>query len=98
MSAHTPGPWRREQNRRGQWEVFGATESIVCRVANWTQPIDDANARLIAAGPDLIAALKATHQQLLVLSGRATTDAWRTNVAQALLAAEAALAKAEGAR
>lgn len=52
---------------------------------NWKQDCDD-----------LLAALKSTHQQLLVLSPRATNDHWRANVSRALLAAEAVIAKTEG--
>lgn len=57
MSEHTPGPWAYE-NYRGTVHVFvdneGGTPSICKLVGN----DKDANARLIAAAPDLLEALE----------------------------------------
>jgi hypothetical protein len=84
MSAHTPGPWRVARLRSGAWAVVDrGTRDIVPSI--FTQRDggeDEANARLIAAAPDLLAALK----YLLELGG---DDDRR-------ITADAAIAKAEG--
>lgn len=66
MSAHTKGPWVAED--RGdpglEWvEVVGANERSIADVGNsaandWSEE-DEANARLIAAAPDLLGACEA---------------------------------------
>jgi hypothetical protein len=61
MSKHTPGPWKRCVGS-GAVEIRGGpvgnlTHPRVCRVLR-TDPNCDANARLIAAAPDLLAALE----------------------------------------
>jgi hypothetical protein len=62
---HTPGPWTvREGDGNYLWEVAGKTprgkDRVICRPAGSDR---QANARLIAAAPDLLAAL---HEQVLV--------------------------------
>ena len=57
MSAHTPRPWSCS-GRKGWYDICGdvssgSDEKWICEVAG------HANARLIAAAPDLLAALKA---------------------------------------
>ena len=65
---HTPGPWEVEQGysgSRGQIAVtnhdnFNRTGCCICLIApvsNYTEE-DKANARLIAAAPDMLAALE----------------------------------------
>lgn len=57
MSKHTPGPWRVEE-----WDGVPlriTTDSVIVARVEWDQPIadeDEANARLIAAAPDLLEA------------------------------------------
>ena len=105
---HTPGPWRYDQSHPqvvegrdngGLWVrralAYGHTESEV-----------DANARLIAAAPDLLAALRDVSRQLEAYKEFAEqwfTDGvpedWRGRCACAnaeLDKARAALAKAKG--
>lgn len=56
MAKHTPGPWRMSGR-----EVVGLKEKIICEVPSYgilRGKVDDANARLIAAAPDLLAACK----------------------------------------
>ena len=92
MSGHTPGPWAVNE-WSGGWTVYGgrmplATGVEVARIA----PVDDererneADARLIAAAPDLLAACEA------LLGEFAEHDPYHPKV----LAAEAAIAKARG--
>lgn len=63
---HTPGPWRAEMLTRGSMWVHGADKSIVVCV-NWESASDItseakdrhwSNTVLIAAAPDLLAALR----------------------------------------
>ena len=55
-SKHTPGPWRAEKDRR-KWCVM-SQYGRVCTISQWTSLVDQRDARLIAAAPDLLAALK----------------------------------------
>lgn len=65
MSAHTPGPWTDESGDGSKWGVFDAdgravalAQQIVSLRADVYQAERTANARLIAAAPDLLAACK----------------------------------------
>ena len=63
MNQHTPGPWTQYVSPSNSWIGHSDTGEIVCdrpnisggtdRTARW-----NANARLIAAAPQLLAALK----------------------------------------
>lgn len=61
MTAHTPGPWLlREGSGNYLWEVVverraGRSPRVICRPSGDHR---EANARLIAAAPDLLAAIK----------------------------------------
>ena len=57
MSAHTPGPWHMTPITNACWDIDGANrcgyaEGHVCRVT-----LNEADARLIAVAPELLAAL-----------------------------------------
>ena len=65
MSKHTPGPWKSWQPKnpenlargpQGHWEV--ATDSLDRRQCVVQSVYSEANARLIAAAPELLAALE----------------------------------------
>jgi hypothetical protein len=95
MSKHTPGPWTAEEaGRSGCWistpvHPFTIVDSIddECRHGAITGPNADANARLIAAAPDLLAALKLAVQQ---------NDHDMQMTGDELRICRAAIAKAEG--
>lgn len=100
MSAHTPGPWEVRFGRRGSVNgskpvitSMGGRAYIVSGIASGgTEPVGEtieANANLIAAAPDLLAALKGAKRLLsdLVLDGEGN-DIFR--------AMQDAIAKAEG--
>jgi hypothetical protein len=93
MSKHTPGPWFHKTDF-GQVGSVETADGDVIAQAQSLGPLDherrNANARLIAAAPDLLAALK------LVLED--AREFFPTVSAQAITAAEAAIAKAEGER
>ena len=95
MSGHTPGPWPciRLENENGPYAT-NYIAHIDCGVCMVWAPVGnserEANARLIAAAPDLLAALELMvkeHRKQFGLDG-----AWDS----CLLKAEAALAKAKG--
>lgn len=97
MSGHTPGPWRVNQHEHADgelWLSIGHKDD-----ERWIGPVADikylvtrpdeqwANARLIAAAPDLLHALKEM---------RASAWCSENQRALAIQLAEAAIAKAEG--
>ena len=53
MSKHTPGPWRSELDEQGAFRVRGPNGIISDTIGR------ESNARLIAAAPDLIIAVRA---------------------------------------
>jgi len=94
MSKHTPGPWKVEH--RGYKYIVsksrdGYITRDVCRMDGSTMAAfaQEANARLIAAAPELLEALKDA-LQLLEVYGGDFEEATRNQ-------ARAAIAKAEGA-
>lgn len=87
MTQHTPGPW------------FAHNVGLGPNGAGpFTYPLGNdpdkaaANARLIAAAPDMLAALKALHAAHRAFSG---SEDWGVYDDEAREAAEAAIAKAE---
>ena len=63
---HTPGPWRIEGTRDSDEFWVVKNEGPVCEISQtFGYPdADEANARLIAAAPDLLAALTRLHHAL----------------------------------
>lgn len=93
MSAHTPGPWtpcfmtleRKAIGFHISGRAYGSTRPI-CETGKNCAPEMEANARLIAAAPDMLALLK----ELIDIEGsQPGTAAWAAKVF-------AAIAKAEG--
>jgi hypothetical protein len=80
----TPGPWRHSGNRIDDGNGRGKAVAFADR----RRPEHDANARLIAAAPDLLAACRALVSTLNADLTSEQCDAWD--------AAVAAMAKAEG--
>ena len=97
MSKHTPGPWKVEDNPWGGTpHVRSGRRRLLRLLAEGNEEIAEsvANARLIAAAPDLLAALEAvtTHLgELLIDLGPCEDDRDVLDVARA------AIAKARGA-
>lgn len=104
MSAHTPGPWVAKVDdlvpERGAVYVegpLGWEDQSVCETYRFSRDIqeDEANARLIAAAPDLLAALKdmaSGWRYIRRVHGNLSGVGWD----RAQSAAEAAIAAAEG--
>ena len=79
---HTPGPWRIEGN---EVHAYATAVAVICETV---QGEDGSNARLIAAAPDLLAAL----QRLITALGGQGALRYELTVKTA----RAAIAKAEG--
>lgn len=103
---YTPGPWVRDTSQGADWGWIRDAEGhmvAVCGIPegedslanrrNGTDPTE-ANANLIAAAPDLLAALKTMHALMANGCGELARlpYTWR----EEFEAAEAAIAKAEG--
>jgi hypothetical protein len=62
-SQHTPGPWRVERQTpsptTGEWMISGAKPGYLAEVRDCGSGDVKANAKLIAAAPDLLAAIEA---------------------------------------
>jgi hypothetical protein len=102
MSGHTPGPWATEymKSSRGGYaqQIFDANGVLVATAAwypvrvseSTTATNREANARLIAAAPDLLEALEAMYE---MFNGNGITP----DDDAAIIAARSAIAKATGA-
>jgi hypothetical protein len=85
---HTPGPWRVINDDAGT-EIVGAMGSSIARWDFALMDEADANARLIAAGPDLLEAAKLATATVEAAGGQ--------HVFKEMYAAlQVAIAKAEG--
>lgn len=102
MSAHTPGPWVVEQIGVGRGTYFDVLKHdetqndsvLIARIEVDARDGGESDARLIAAAPEMLVALKVTLGNLRSLKSNAfrefdTIDAWISVV-------DRAIAKAEG--
>lgn len=85
---HTPGPWRLSRTQR--YVMDGVAAPWVCEVTE--RPGWEANARLIAASPSLLEALKEAQSVLAMMVEPGAIE--QTTVINAYAAAKAAEAKA----
>mgnify|MGYP001594620414 CR=1 FL=1 len=85
---HTPGPWK--INRRNPCRVYLRPGIVIAVTLQDNFPEAEANARLIAAAPDLLAALVA----ITTYHPSAGEEVWLQNCKLA----RAAIAKATGAK
>ncbi len=102
MTQHTPGPWDDQypQHSPGEIHIYGADGNIVGSVwgiENDAQKdtVSVANARLIAAAPELLEALKGLCNTLREYSKNRETPQLHGPVCVASEQARAAIAKAE---
>ncbi len=106
MSKHTPGPWSVQTTQRphvaGHWREIVADKLVVAEVYEDDEPHEpysplpkeaEANARLIAAAPELLEALKGFALNRAHLR---TEDPFDGALSRLLDMADAAIAKAEG--
>lgn len=101
MSAakHTPGPWRLRAaaGSRSLWRIVNAAGRVIGTISRPFQGVDaaDADARLIAAAPELLEALQAAYDALAISYPLHSCDMDKRGAI--LGQARAAIAKAEGA-
>jgi hypothetical protein len=101
-AAHTPGPWTTDPEV-GNEGVLGADGALVADCSIFLNPefgkrtskINRANAHLIAAAPDLLAALK-TARECIAYCRKAHKDAQSGEGFPVEMILDAAIAKAEG--
>lgn len=108
QTQHTPGPWRVDQNN---YSVSSSAGRFVAFAATTTQSVGiispemKANARLIAAAPDLLAAAEAMLDRLETNNGglaldpvqqRGWAERFRTAIAKAKPQASDSESKAKG--
>jgi hypothetical protein len=92
---HTPGPWEADdesiyaKNADGSWQQVAELPGWRTNKGEVMSDTDHANARLIAAAPDMLAALKRMERVFRAASATYGDDA-------ALAEARAVIAKAEG--
>jgi len=92
MSVHTPGNWISFTDRNGRFIVGSGTNCDVAYVAHPPVGNSDANARLIAAAPDLLEALQMALAELDGLNldaigfDRTTLETMREAIAKAVAA------------
>ena len=60
---HTPGPWIAEKDETAEvWDIR-CEDGTVAMTDDWDKETNEANARLIASAPELLAALKNEHDK-----------------------------------
>ena len=84
--SHIPGPWEVFESHTGLWVMDSAEQGAICQV-EWCLE-SDANARLIAAAPEMLAVLKQLCEKFGVCCDGTPWSALRE--------ARAAIDKAEG--
>ena len=91
---HTQGPWRAQYNGGDQtWTLVGTVGNGIPKIADVYPGITEANARLIAAAPELLDALRETVEELdMARNG----SVWLTAAAEVSARARAAIEKATG--
>lgn len=58
IARHTPGPWQANKRHNG-WDVYAPDKRVVAEIYRVAEPeICEANARLVAAAPELLEAAK----------------------------------------
>jgi hypothetical protein len=97
---HAPGPWRAHDNGLGEFSVLACHDTMRVASCSFGQISDPANARLIAAAPDLLAACEALQTATVLLNNHALagTDYDSTVILSALAMAHAAIARARGSK
>jgi hypothetical protein len=108
---HTPGPWEYRPTKYHDWGTVCVDGFVLCQARepktvmdaeflnehrrNGTDPWE-ANARLIAAAPDLLEALEAMLSHTNGWDEAQLRKRWGEQVVAEILAARAAIAKAKG--
>lgn len=109
MSAHTPGPWKVTEERGDdgvQITLYGQRQWVHAIGQPWVpyrlavldcDAVRDPDARLMAAAPELLEALRLVQEAMTVLRPQCTEGADVADVLDSFIpAVRAAIAKAEG--
>ena len=94
--AHSPGPWTAKYLPQHRMRVIQDENISICDIALWNVDYDEqmANARLIAAAPELLASCRSLIEALELI-GR-DHAVWWPHDGDLVVRARAAIAKAEG--
>jgi hypothetical protein len=107
MSAHTPGPWIFKKSGSQEWQIDAPNGDPTIGYYDWEcmaicygsddfpehgKTVGEANARLIASAPDLLAALVAMN----TLAKGPSAGVTQAQKREVIAAADAAIAKATG--
>ena len=91
MSGHTKGPWKLDGGKQEWFSVRADHYGVVCNIPGYGIGAREANARLIAAAPELLEALEECKEVM------ADPFAYgETCISDAIAKARAAIAKAKG--
>jgi len=101
---HTPGPWKVKQSQGATLRLFGGPHiQAGRRTIAWPDfpsvsenDTSEANARLIAAAPDLLAALKALFQHCAMVHNKWGDNDNQREADASIAYARLAITKAEG--
>jgi hypothetical protein len=82
QATHTPGPWTQIDYGDGEPVIEAASGLIAIAIVNdysdtaadWSPDVTQANARLIAAAPDLLAALEAILPQYMAFTNQGASN------------------------
>ena len=111
LEQHTPGPWKirgpQSNFQKGNYYIYPIqagttimpdTERLIVSVSgkSWTRAEATANARLIAAAPDLLAALKIVDENISGFIRMGLNEAETETVAWIQNTVRSAIASAEG--
>jgi hypothetical protein len=97
MSAQTPGPWTYQERSDAYTHIVrGPNNSLICQLGQSADPEFEANARLIAAAPQLLAALVKAERMFYEIGFVAAADKSRPESIWSEI--NAVIAKANGAR
>lgn len=94
MSGHTPGPWRASPWSAAEMAVNATVDGKPFLVAGYSLPAD---AKLIAAAPELLAALEQFVAEYVELVESGDAGFWSAEDEAKVIKARAAIAKATGA-
>lgn len=107
MSNHTPAPWKTGKKNASDWyKIFDANNTLIARAYDPSPTpnhkadgfdIEEANARLIAASPNLLEACKAAYRQLHVIKTQLEDGWWGYDDDALLDTLDTAIYEAEGA-
>lgn len=102
MSAHTPGPWFAVLKDHGSFTIDDnenpQASCVLCSRFDWEEKADEmhANARLIAAAPELLAACNIGLSYIEAVCANTPNQKKRANYADAASIIRAAIATATG--